>query len=411
MKFTRLTYISFFLLLAPSILWGQLTDLKTPRNFKKIDIPFDYVNNFIVLEIKFMDHFPMKFIFDTGAEHTIITKKEIVDLLNFKYEKRFTIIGSDMTTELYAYLIRGVNMNFKNLKAVNRSILVLEEDYFRFEEFAGISVHGIIGADFFSRFVVQIDYRKKVLSLLNPEHFKPPKKNVYSVPIEVKRHKPYLIANTSFRNDTTVKVKLLVDTGASLPLLLHTNTHPHLQLPATTIKSNIGMGMGGYIEGFLGRIQNLNIATIDLPEVTTSFQDIASHMDTTYLNSRNGILGNKILNRFTITIDYFKGVLYLKPNKAFTKKFRYDKSGLLLAASGYNLNNFTVFGVIPGSPAAEAGILPGDVLGSINRVPVNFLNLEGIQKVLQKKEGKLIRLKIRRNGKRMKRQFELRNLI
>ena len=411
MKVFRLTYLLLPFLLAPTMLCGQLTDLKTPKNFKRIDIPFEYINNFIVLEIKFMETFPMKFIFDTGAEHTIITKREIVDLLQFKYEKRFSIIGSDMTTELYAYLIRGVNMNFKNLKAINRSILVLEEDYFRFEEFAGINVHGIIGADFFSRFVVRINYRRKVLTLLNPQHFEEPGKEAYRIPIEVKRHKPYLLATTSFRNDTSVQVKLLLDTGASLSLLLHTNTHPHLQLPAKTIKSNIGMGMGGFIEGFLGRIQNLAINEVNFPEVTTSFQDIAPHMDTTYLNSRNGILGNKILNRFTVTIDYFKGLLYLRPNREFTKKFRYDKSGLLLAASGYNLNKFTVFGVIENSPAAKAGIIPGDVIKSVNRVPTSFLNLESIQKTLQKKEGKKIRLKLKRHGKRVKRQFHLEKLI
>ena len=410
MNSIRLTYLLLFCLFASS-LNAQLRDLKAPKNFRKIDIPFEYVNNFIILEVKFMDLFPMKFIFDTGAEHTIITKKEIVDLLQFKYEKRFTIIGSDMSTELYAYLVRGVSLNFKNLKAINRAVLVLEEDYFRFEEFAGIDVQGIIGADFFSRFVVKIDYRRKVLSLLNPQTFKPPEKNTYSLPIEIKRHKPYIMANTDFKQDSSVQVKLLVDTGASLPLLLHTNTHPHIELPTQNIKSNIGMGMGGFIEGFMGRIQNLELAGLNFPQVATSFQDIAPHMDTTYLNARNGILGNKILNRFTIVIDYVRNTLYLTPNKGFNRKFRYDRSGLLLAASGYNLNQFTVLGLIEDSPAERAGILPGDIIKSMNSVPASFLTLEGILNKLQGKVGKRIKLKLKRGKTRIKKQFELRNLI
>ena len=410
MRLIRNTYLVLFLLLSIESA-AQLTDLKVPKNFKKIDLSFEYVNNFIILEAKFMENFPMKFIFDTGAEHTIITKKEIIDILQFKYEKRFTIIGSDMSTELYAYLIRGVNLSFKNLKAINRSVLVLEDDYFRFEEFAGINVQGIIGADFFSRFVVKIDYNRKVITLTNPEHFKPPSKNVLTVPIEIKRHKPYLGAQTNFNKDSTVQVKLLLDTGASLALLLHTNTHPHLQLPAKTITTNIGMGMGGYIEGFIGRIQSLSFADVSFPEVATSFQDIVTEMDTSYLNGRNGILGNKILSRFTITIDYVRNTLFLSPNKDINKKFRFDKSGMLVAAAGINLNRFTVFGVIADSPAARAGILPGDEIRVLNGVPASFLTLEGISRKLQGKTGKRMRLKLKRDRKRIKKEFFLENLI
>lgn len=405
--------LTFLFSLCLNISLGQSMDLITSGKFKKAEVPFDYVNGFIVLNVKFMDIFELKFLFDTGAEHTIITKRDVTDILQFNYEKRFTLVGADLSTELYAYLVRGVKMEFKGIKAINRSVLVLEEDYFRFEEFSGINVQGILGADFFSRFIIKINYPRKTITFYNPQYFSPPEEedNLIELPIELYRNKPYLFANVTFNTSSKLPVKLLLDTGAGLPLLLHTNTHPQLQLPPHTITSNIGMGMGGFLEGFIGRVDLLHIGKYNVPGVITSYQELSSALDTSYLNKRNGILGNQILNRFEVTIDYLHEKLYLIPNKALKDKFNFDKSGLILASSGIGLNKFTVFGVIPSSPAQEAGILPGDQIKTLNGIPVAFFTMESLTNKMRKKSGKKIRLKMRRNGIKIKRHFVLRELI
>ncbi|HOY18537.1 MAG TPA: hypothetical protein PLC89_14620, partial [Haliscomenobacter sp.] len=56
---------------------GQINDLVFLNGETHVDIPFDYENNFIVIKLMFNDIFPLKFIFDTGAENTILTKREI----------------------------------------------------------------------------------------------------------------------------------------------------------------------------------------------------------------------------------------------------------------------------------------------------------------------------------------------
>ena len=64
----------------------------------RVEIPFEYVNNFIIVNIVFNRIFPLKFIFDTGAENTILTRKEITDLLNVDYQRQISIFGSDVQT-------------------------------------------------------------------------------------------------------------------------------------------------------------------------------------------------------------------------------------------------------------------------------------------------------------------------
>lgn len=390
---------------------AQSLDLEIQHGVKKVEIPFDYENNFIIVKLIFNDVFPLKFIFDTGAEHTILTQREITDLLQINYERRFTIIGSDLSTELYAYLARGVKLNINNLVAFNRSILVLEEDYFRFEEYGGIQVQGILGADLFRRFIVKINYRRKIITLYDPASFRAPGGRFEEYPIEIERHKPYLLANTSLTANATIRGKYLLDTGASISLLLYTNSHPAFNLPSQFIRSKIGMGLGGFLQGFMGRIQEIQIGANKLENVITNFQDISTNVDTSFTNNRNGIIGNQVLNRFEIIIDYVHSKLYLQPEKNYRRTFQYDKSGLILAASGVNLNVFTVVDLIENSPAAKAGVEIGDEIKKINGVPTSIIHLSDLLKRLQGKSGKKIKLQIARKNTKLMKAFVLKELI
>jgi hypothetical protein len=155
----------------PVLAYPQIRDLDIARGRESVELPFEYVNDFIILTVYFNEILPLKFIFDTGAEYTLITKKEITDLLQVDYRKKYPLLGADLTTELYAYLATGVRLRIADFAAINRSILVLEEDYFKFEEYAGINIQGIIGSDLFRRFVVKIDYRKQKITLTDPSKF------------------------------------------------------------------------------------------------------------------------------------------------------------------------------------------------------------------------------------------------
>ncbi len=357
------------------------------RDAHKIEIPFEYENNFIILEVRLNRTFPLKFIFDTGAEHTILTKREISDLLRLPYERQFTILGSDMQTELYAYLVRSVHLELENISVANKPILVLEEDYFRFEEFTGVDVHGIIGADLFRGFVVKINYQRKMITLYNPNRYKP-EHRFEEIPVEFSKNKPYIKASSQFLNSDVSDLKLLIDSGASISIVLHTNTDSTLHMPPNVIKGNVGKGLGGYLEGYLGRIYQFDVGSYSFSNVVVNFQDIPTEMDTTHLNGRNGLIGNGILNRFTIVIDYVKGKMYLRPNSSYKDKFKFDKSGIILIASGFNLSSFTVHDVVQGSPAEEAGIQKGDEIKRVNGFPSTFFSLEDISRIFSKREGK-----------------------
>lgn len=404
-------FVLLCFLFSGQLLHAQIQDLILRKNARSAEVPFEYENGFIVVQIIFNNVFPLKFIIDTGAEHTILTKREITDLLQIDYQRRFVIMGADLKTELGAYLVRNIAFTMGNMYLSNRSILVLEEDYFNFDEFAGLDVHGIIGADLLRRFIVEIDYRKKRIIFFDPSKFKMPRGDFRELDTEFHRNKPYIYTETELPRDTSAQLKYLMDTGASVALLMYTITDTLLQLPEQFIRSNIGMGLGGFIEGFVGRTPAINVGETELREVVTNYQDFLPTMDSSYFNDRNGLMGNQILSRYNIIVDYIKGKVFVEPTKLIKQRFRYDRSGLSLIASGLQLQDITIFAVTPNTPASEVGLQKGDIIKNMNGIPGSFLSLQGAINRLKRRPGKKMKLRIERNGETHTIRFRLRDLI
>jgi hypothetical protein len=134
--------ILFFILSLLPKVCSQIPGFTMERGVKKIEIPFERQNNFIVLKVLFQGFFPL------------------------------TIMGTDMKTQIKAYIARKVQMDIPGLKLV-KDILVLDEDYFKFDQFAGMDVQGILGAETFKGYVIKIDYYKQTLTIYDPSVFKP----------------------------------------------------------------------------------------------------------------------------------------------------------------------------------------------------------------------------------------------
>ena len=331
-----LTFVLGVVLLLPcGYLGAQRLDLKVLGNRKLIEIPFDLENDFIVIPVLINSVMPLRFIIDTGAENTVLLDKTVTDILEVSYRRTFQIRGADVESELTAYLATGVNMRLADrLLARNRSILVLEENYFNFERITGTNIHGIIGGDFLMRFVVEFDFRKQIMTLHDPSKFRL-RKGFIEAPSVFVRNRPYLNANVGVLQDSTTTRRLLLDTGAGLSLLMHTFAGgKRIDLPEQTIPSYIASGLGGTIEGSVGRSKVVRIGDKNLTNVITYFQEVDT-VAAGFLNQREGIIGTRILKRFTLVVDYVRREVYLRSDgRRWRQKFIYDRSGMSLLAGG-----------------------------------------------------------------------------
>lgn len=407
----RKTLLLTFLLTVVQLAVAQLSGFQVPAGKDKVEIPFRFDNNFILVDVVFNKVFPLTFIFDTGSENTVLTHKTFADLMDIDYERKYKIVGADLQQELLVHLARGVQLDLKTVPSNKVPVLVLEENYFQFEKYTGLKIHGILGMDLFKLVVIQIDYRKKKLILYRPENFTVSNDKFKKYKIDVYRSKAYLEVTGKVNQTKTIPLKLLIDTGANIALLLHNDSDSSITLPPKLIPGKLGDGLGGYIEGYMGRTSQLQIAPYQFTNITTHFQQVPLTLDSLNLNDRHGILGNGILSRFNIIIAPYKNELYLKPEKKYNRGFKFDRSGITLIASGLNLNKFTVIDVLPDSPAKEAGLQTGDEILSINFLPSRFFSLNDLLWKFQKRIGKQFRLKVQRGEEKLIITFRLRDLI
>lgn len=370
----------------------QISEGKT-----KVQIPIEIYNNLIVVPVIINNALPLKFIVDTGVRTAILTDKVYTDFLNLTYNRKYTIAGAGEFKLVEAYVTNGVDISIPGLTGKGHSLLVLEEDYLKLPNYLGTSVHGILGYELFSRFVVKIDYERKIMTVMLPEKLRLNKR--YQVlPIKIEDTKPYLETEIKQENGSKKKVKLMVDSGASHGIMLDPQSDPEIIVPDSAISCVVGHGLGGDIRGKSGRLLHLKFGNYLLEEVIVNYPDKNSYMDTLKASSafRHGTVGGDLLSRFTVVYNFSNETIAVKKNASLKKGFYYNLSGLTISAQGPRLNKFIITDVRKKSAAQRAGILEGDEIIEINTLSATEIKLDELNGMLNKREGKKINLSVKR---------------
>lgn len=398
-----ITVIIAMLVLSCGGSYAQMTCYSLERNYRKISVPFELCNNLVVVPVTMNDTIPLKFILDTGVETSILTEPLIAELLHLRYDKEINIKGPGNSYEVTAYLVNQVRLSMPGAVCTGVPIYVLAEDYLQLKNVMGVNVHGILGSDIFRRFVVDLDYSNKVMTLWEPSKYVPPRK-CNSETFDIIDNKPYIkvILKNGENIDTT---RLLLDLGASHAIMLTIGEDSPFRLPDKYITQRIGQGIAGEIPGYIGRTSELYFGGFKFENVITSFTD-SGYYDRRSVNTY-GSIGSDILSRFRLIIDYPHNKVYLKKNHRFSEEFTFNQTGIEIAAEGVYLNEFTIIYVRPGSSADLAGIKEGDKISSIDHKQVLHENLDYINHLLMSVGKDYLILGIVRDKKDMMFRFKV----
>src|SRR5690349_18975440 len=208
----------------------------------KVEIPIEIHNNLIVVPLVLNGALPLKFILDTGVRTSILTQKSFSDILNLPYSRKYTIAGPGGEKLVDAYITNNVTLALPGVVGRGHALLVLEEDYLELRNYLGTDVHGILGYELFSRFIVKIDYTRKTMTLTLPDKFHPGKK-YQEIPMLVEDTKPFVLTSLNLTPTTSMTAKLLMDTGASHGLMLEPSSDERIQVPVNTVSTVIGRGL------------------------------------------------------------------------------------------------------------------------------------------------------------------------
>jgi hypothetical protein len=391
---------------------GQTLGFSLGENVSRVQIPIEIYNNLIVVPVTLNGTLPLKFILDTGVRTAILTQKTFTDILNLSYSRKYTISGPGGQKLVDAYVTNNVSLELPGVMGRGHALLVLGEDYLELRNYLGTDVHGILGYEIFSRFIVKIDYDKKMLTLMLPKRFRPGRR-YEAIPIRIEDTKPYITTPVVLSDGTQLTAKLLMDSGASHGLLLDPGSDARINVPEHVVSSIIGRGLGGEIQGKVGRIGSLHLGKYKLDNALANFPDPNSYFDSLKLGStaRNGSIGGEVLSRFTIVFNFPKEIVYLKKGGSFKKKFHYNLSGITVKAKGSRLNVFEITEVRKQSSAEKAGIQAGDIIISLNGVQSDALDLNALQGYLNLRPGKKLRMQIERNRVRYRIDFKLEDQV
>jgi hypothetical protein len=301
------------------------------------------------------------------------------DTLQFIFDTGSSGISLDSTTASYlglrpsydGLLIRGIAGVREVPQLRNQTLTVGDlrtdslnfyvNDYSVLTSIYGVRIDGVIGYAMLSRYIVSIDYDKQLMDWYAPGTFVYPKKGLLLNP-QINRLPAYPFTIQELQ---TKNYPMLIDIGAGLNLLFSERFAKEAGVLDPERKSWItsGEGIGGQIELRLTLLRSLRIGPYRFKKVPITIFDDSNNV-TNYPHWA-GLIGNDLLRRFNIIINYPAGEIHLKPNRFYYDEFDYAYIGMEL----YLIDGLITIGfVATGSPAQEAGLEVGDEIVAINKI-------------------------------------------
>jgi hypothetical protein len=177
------------------------------------------------------------------------------------------------------------------------------------EEVAGRDLHGLLGADLFSRYAVEIDPDLAV-AVLHPPGTPVPFAPLAEVPIEVHRGRPLVVVEVTLAGSRPATVRLLLDTGSEAALVLVRGAHRRLEPQEGASEVRI-TGIGGQTRAALAPVDRLVMGDLEVASTEAAFVERSDLPTTRELRRVDGVLGNGLLHRYHTWIDLRAGRLAL----------------------------------------------------------------------------------------------------
>jgi len=342
-------------------------------------LPFELVDDHIVLPVRVNGSEPMNFVLDSGAAASLILESHNTSDLPLELGAELTVSGVGTGPDPVARIVSDTRLSLGSAQLEGLSVIYLAQSSVPFfDNLDEVYFDGVIGAPVFERFVVEIDYDQRLIHFSEPGSARAraglAREGWRELPLEIASGVPYLSTRVTAASGHPVDVKLLVDTGYRGPVSLTPSTHDGIAPPAETF-STIGQGISGDVQIEVGRTPSLVVGGFTLHEVPVSYSMAGGESD----NSSNGILGNQVLQRFNLMFDYPGQRLLLKPNQRFADPILADRSGLLVRPHRMG----AVVKAVAADSAADQGELQvADIITRFDDEPVTRSNIVKLRRTL-----------------------------
>jgi hypothetical protein len=365
--------------------YGQATSYEQRAKFIT-KFPFKQLTGgVIIVQAKFNKiSEPLNFILDSGSGAISLDSATTVEF-NIPHIPSGKYINGIAGTSIVDYT--------KNNKLILPGLTVDSLDFYInnydiLSSVYGEKIDGIMGYSFLSRYIVKIDYDSLYIEVYSPGRIEYPRNGFLLHPLFT----ALPIQPLTIKDARTVNANFYIDTGAGLCFLMSKQFEDDSQVLKKSRKpvSIQVQGLGGKKQMALTIIKEVQIGPYKFRKVPTNILD--DEFNATSYPFLGGVIGNDILRRFNVILNYGKREIHLLPNSHYNDDFDYSYTGLNMY---YIEGKIILDEVIYKSPAYKAGLKKDDVVIAVN---TNFSNDINIYKNLMQVVGQKVTLVISRKN-------------
>jgi len=381
-----------FSFLLPLFLFAAVNPLTAQEEFieppsrELVKIPFTQLTGGIVIvQAKLGEHSDtLNFILDTGSSGISLdsTTADYLQLKPVPTERTIRGIAAIRKVSfLYNQQLKFPGLTIDSLDFHINNYDILTAVY-------GERIDGIIGYSVFRRYIMKFDYDSMKVSFWTNGTIRYPRGG-YLLKPSVNQ---LMAQQIRVRDEETVSSRFLYDMGAGVCMLLTRDFIADSQFIDNKKKrwTKEGEGLGGKIDMELTVIKEVKVGPYRFRNVPVHiFEDEFNVTNYPYMG---GLIGNDILRRFNVILNYAKSDIYITPNSHYPEPFDYSYSGVEL----YLINGVILVGdVAKGSPGEAAGLKEGDQVLAVNR---NFSQNLNQYKILLQSPNERVKIIYRRDG-------------
>lgn len=380
------TCLLFCLMLLSGPCFAGQEKLPEPPSRLVTEFTFHQFSGGVVIIKALLNNYPdtLNFIMDTGSGGISLDS--------------LTVVALSIPTKPSERTIRGIagirKVNFLYNAKLHLPGLTVDSlnfhvnDYEILSSVYGVKIDGIIGLSFFSRYIVHFDYDKYLISVYTKGEYKYKRGGHILKPLLTS----IPIMNADFRDRKKFNARFYFDSGAGLCFLLSEAYAQDSMVIKTQKKPFLTQaeGLGGKTSMRLTTVREVKIGPYRFRNVPTYLFDDAYNI--TAYPYLAGLIGNDLLRRFNVTLNYAKREIHIIPNTHFYNPFDYAYTGLSI----YDIEGKIIIeDIIEGSPGDTAGLKEGDILIS---VAGNFSNSIQVYKNLLQSPRQKIKIIVSRNN-------------
>jgi Aspartyl protease/PDZ domain len=373
----------------------------------RIDVPFRYGTRHVWIKASINGAPPADFLLDTGCSITAIDRT-YADHIGLRAEGSMAVQGISGTDEgsfarISSLSVRSPSGSRVSVQDLKVGLIDLGES---FESVLWRPVAGLIGYDFLNHFVVRIDYDRGIVTLTDPKKFAY-EGSAEPIPMRLFSGIPTVEATIN----GGCAGEFVVDCGNAFGLDVHGSMVRRCRLLSRASDRRqvevYSGGIGGATINWFSRLDSVQIGGLALAEpiagLTLGSRGLIGSRDYA------GNIGNAVLERFVVTIDYERRRLYLEPGRRYRERDRLSCSGAFLFKSE---DRVLAGQIIRGSAAHSAGLKLLDVVTTIDGKPAASYTPEELDRMFVRgEEGASHTLVVERDGEQRTLMVKLKDVL